>query len=66
MEEGRGVQWVFVISVGMEIAGNSASVTGNPYGHFQDSLIAHMEIGQIILHKSVSQLILPLCMLFPQ
>lgn len=66
MEEGRSVQWVFVILVGMEIAGNGASVTGNPCGRFQDSLIAHMEIGQITLQKSASQLILPLCMLFPQ
>lgn len=51
---------------GMEIAGDSASVTGNPHGHFQESLIAYMEIGQVILQRSTSQLIPPLCMLFSQ
>ena len=66
-KQGRIVQWVFVISVAWkQRAGNSASVTGNLQGNFQDSLIAYMEIGQIILQKSTSQLIPLLCTLFPQ
>lgn len=40
---------------GVETAGKSASVTGNPHGHFQESLIAYMEIGQVILRRSTSQ-----------
>lgn len=66
-KQGKIVQWFFVISVAWkQRAGNSASMTGNLQGNFQDLVIAYMEIGQIILQKSSSQLICLLCMLFPQ
>lgn len=41
-------------------------MAGNLQGNLQDLLIAYMEIGQIILQNSTSQLIPLLSMLFPQ